>query len=132
MKGYLLDTHAFLWWVGEPERLPGKLIERLSEKEAALYLSVASCWEIQIKAGLGRLQMREDLETIVKRETDNNALQILPILFGHTLCLKELPPLHRDPFDRMLVAQAIDESLVFVSRDPAIAKYPRVDIVWDS
>jgi PIN domain nuclease of toxin-antitoxin system len=131
MRGYLLDTQAFLWWTSDPERLPGRLFTILNEPESKLLLSVASCWEMQIKIGIGKLVLAEGMERLVEREIEVNALEILPIGFTHTSELRNLPPLHKDPFDRMLIAQAKVESLALVSGDEIIKRYPDIVLLWD-
>jgi Uncharacterized protein conserved in bacteria len=131
MKGYLLDTHAFLWWTGNPSRLPERLLATLRRQDARLVLSVASTWEMMVKIGLGKLTLTEGLESVIDREVNRNALELLPIAYSHSLALAELPPLHRDPFDRMLIAQASVESLILVSRDDLVRQYPLVETIWD-
>jgi len=127
----LLDTHAFIWWTGDQSRLPQSLLEAIREPSNTVYLSVASSWEAMIKQGLGKLRFDEDWSNIIDREINQNAFLILPIKLEHTFALNRLPPLHRDPFDRMLIAQAIAEGFTLATRDPLVKQYPLVATVWD-
>ena len=118
----LLDTHAFLWWISDNRRLSERAREIIADGRNELLFSVASGWEISIKSGLGRLDVPEDLEQF-------NAFQVLPIHLSHALRTRVLPDLHRDPFDRILVSQAILEEIPLLSADPQISQYP-VEVVW--
>jgi len=132
VKAYLFDTHTFLWWSLEPEKLPDAVREMLADADARGVFSIVSSWEAQIKAGLGKLELSDPLRTIVERELVRNRWEVLPIHLRHTWSLADLPPLHRDPFDRLLIAQAKCESLALVTADPLIRAYPGVDTVWDA
>ncbi len=127
----LLDTHVFLWWSLEPDKLPSKLIHKMSSPENSIFLSVASSWESQIKIGLGKLILSESLQTIIDREIQNNDWKILPIHLKHTYRLGKLPPIHRDPFDRILIAQAMSEGLTIATKDSFIQSYKKVKTLWD-
>lgn len=127
---YLLDTHTFLWWSLEPGKIPKKVLERLKNPRNAMYLSAASSWEAQIKVGLGKLVLLESLEKIIRREITTNGWKALPVTLEHTWKLAELPPLHQDPFDRILIAQALVEGLSIVSKDPVFSAYGDVRVVW--
>ena len=131
MTAYLLDTHSFLWWSLEPDKLPSPVVEMLIDARSRVVFSVVSSWEAQIKAGLGKLELSEPLQAIIERELVRNRLEVLPIHLRHTWALADLPPLHRDPFDRLLIAQAKAESLALVTKDPWIRTYPGVETVWD-
>jgi PIN domain nuclease of toxin-antitoxin system len=115
----LLDTHAFLWWCADDARLPE--VERQAIRDGAndVFLSAASVWEMAIKQKLGRLQVPEPASAVVARL----GIARLPVTFEHAEATVVLPPLHRDPFDRLLVAQAKIEGLTVVTRDPAIRSY---------
>jgi len=126
----LLDTHAFIWWTGDQGRLPRALLEAVRQPSNTVYLSVASSWEVMIKLGLGKLRLDEDWGGIIDREIRENAFRILPVKLEHTLALARLPPLHRDPFDRMLVAQAIAEGFTLATKDPLVNQYPLVSTLW--
>ena len=125
----LIDTHAFLWLMGEPERLSHKALEACQDRENELYLSVVSAWEIKIKQGLGKLKLESPLRTIIEQQQEKNDFKILAVELKHVLALGELPPHHTDPFDRLLIAQAQIEDAYLVSSDPQFAKYP-VKLCW--
>jgi PIN domain nuclease of toxin-antitoxin system len=116
----LLDTHVFLWWLADDDRLKEAEREAIRDPENDVYLSAASIWEIVIKRGLGRLRVPEPASAAARRL----GLQPLPITFEHAEATASLPPLHGDPFDRILVAQARTETLTLVSYDKAIRAYP--------
>lgn len=125
----LLDTHAFIWMDRQPERLPPKVFEACSSGDNELFLSLASIWEMQIKLGLGKLQLGRPLRQIVEDQYANG-VAILPVKLSHLWTLADVPPVHSDPFDRMLVAQAMDEKLLFVSGDSVMTSYP-VKRFWE-
>jgi len=125
----LLDTHAFIWWDSEPAKLSPKAIALCQDRRNTLVLSVVSLWEIQIKLQLGKLKLALPLKEIVESQQQTNSVEVLPITLAHVLALENLPAHHKDPFDRLLVAQATVEGAVLVSGDPNIAKYP-VQVVW--
>ena len=125
----LLDTHTFLWWITDDSRLSKKAREIINDGHNELYLSAASGWELAIKARLGRLRLPDDLERFVLEQLTLNGIESLPVQMGHTLHVRVLPDHHRDPFDRLLVAQAHLESLPILTRDPYIARY-QVKTVW--
>ncbi|EAR23335.1 type II toxin-antitoxin system VapC family toxin [Nitrococcus mobilis] len=116
----LLDTHVLLWWLSDDPRLSAKARNLIADPANAITVSAATAWEIAIKQGLGKLMFDGDLEQAV-REQD---FQMLPITFAHTAQIGQLPEIHRDPFDRMLVAQARSENLALLSADPHVARYP--------
>lgn len=125
----LLDTHAFLWWISDDRRLSDRAKEIIGDGSNELYFSAASGWEISIKAGLGRLEIPEDLEPFIADQLSRNAIQALPIYLRHTLHTRTLPDHHRDPFDRILASQAVLEELPLLSADPLVSSYP-VEVVW--
>ena len=125
----LLDTHAFLWWITDDDRLSEKAREIISDGRNELLFSAVSGWEISIKAGLGRLELPEDLERFVVDQVSRNAFQVLPVYLSHALHVRKLPDHHRDPFDRLLVSQSILEGISLLSADPQIALYP-VEVAW--
>ena len=131
MTAYLLDTHSFLWWSLEPDKLPSPVVEMPIASRRRVVFSVVSSWDAHIKARLGKLELTEPLQTIIERELVRNRWEVLPIHLRHTWALADLPPLHRDPFDRLLIAQAKAESLALVTKDPWIRTYPGVETVWD-
>jgi PIN domain nuclease of toxin-antitoxin system len=122
----LLDTHALLWALSAPQKLPARASSLLRAPETSVFVSSASTWEIAIKASLGKL--KADLDGIVEAIRDAEFAE-LPISFAHTLRLTELPSHHRDPFDRIIVAQAIEEGLTIVTSDEALRAYD-VRVLW--
>lgn len=119
---FLLDTHAFLWYLLGNPNLGSKAKEAIDTK-TDLYFSIASLWEMSIKINVGKLQLNRSFEDLPK-ELQYLNVQILPITFEDTAFYAGLPLHHRDPFDRILVAQALNHSLVLISRDPAFDGYP--------
>jgi PIN domain nuclease of toxin-antitoxin system len=125
LSGLLLDTHALLWSVGDTERLSPAAFDAISAGVVPAYVSSASVWEIAIKRAAGKLKAPDDLlEKIAAAR-----FRALGITFEHGIMAGGLPPHHRDPFDRMLVAQAQSERLTLVTNDPRIAAYD-VPILW--
>jgi PIN domain nuclease of toxin-antitoxin system len=125
----LFDTHAFLWWHGERSRVPKQILELCEQRENAVFLSYASIWEIQIKHHLGKLELKRPLATILEIEQSENDIQLLPITLPHLLSLYNLPHHHRDPFDRLLIAQTQVEGLILISHDSVMSQYP-VQVLW--
>jgi PIN domain nuclease of toxin-antitoxin system len=125
----LLDTHTFLWWDGEPEKLSPKILAMCQDPANELILSVASLWEIQIKSRMGKIRLREPLRTLVEEQQRANGLGLLPVGAPHVFDLETLPPIHKDPFDRIIVAQARVEGLTLASRDTILNEYD-VDLIW--
>ena len=125
----LLDTRTFLWWITSDQRLSQRSIELISDGSNELLFSTASGWEIAIKAGLGRLDMPDPLDRFVTEHLFRNHIGVLPIHLSHTFQVHTLPQLHRDPFDRILIAQAQVEGLPILSSDRLFAKYDVV-VLW--
>lgn len=125
----LLDTHAFIWWANEPARLSSKALTLCQDRSNSLLLSLVSVWEMQIKHQLGKMQFRLSLAKLIEEQQQANQLEILPITLTHILGLTDLPTHHRDPFDRLLIAQAVSEGLTLISHDPHMAQYP-VQVIW--
>lgn len=125
----LLDTHVFLWWIGDDPRLSLPAREAITAADNVVFLSVASAWEISVKARLGKLTLPCDVESFLPDQIQRNAISILPIGLAHALLVSRLPIHHRDPFDRMLVAQAQAEKLTLVTADAAIRQYD-VKLCW--
>ena len=124
MTDLLLDTHTFLWWRSKPETLNVQSREAITDARL-VFVSVVSAWEAAIKIGLGRLQIPEPFESGV----EDSGFEKLPITFEQTERLVLLPPHHRDPFDRMLVVQALAEGLTLVTRDRQLQPYG-CDLIW--
>lgn len=125
----LLDTHTFLWWHGVSGKLSPKAKALCEDWSNELYISVASIWEIQIKAQAGKLKLNDPIATIIENQRNQNHFELLSISLQHVLELNMLPEYHRDPFDRILVAQAQYEKLVLVTDDSMIKQYP-VTNIW--
>ena len=119
----LFDTHVLVWAAASPERLPRELVDLISDPTNVRHFSAASVWEIAIKAQLGRPDFQHDA-SVLRLGLLQNAYAELPITGRHALAAGALPPVHRDPFDRMLVAQAAEEELILVTMDAAVAAYP--------
>ncbi len=120
---FLLDTHCWLWMQAEPERFGQRAQAVVEDRGSELFLSAASSWEIAIKYALGRLPLPEPPDEYVPGRLASSGVTALAIEHGHALRVARLPPHHRDPFDRLLVAQAQLEGLTIVTRDSEIAKY---------
>jgi len=125
----LLDTHAFLWWVADSPLLSQRAREVMSDGSNQLLLSAASAWEIAIKARLGKLTLPDTPARFVPAQLSQNAIDTLPVLVSHALHVFDLPDYHRDPFDRLLVAQSQLEHLPILTADAQIAQYA-VDVLW--
>ena len=125
----LLNTHVFLWWITDDPRLSPRAREIIADGRNRLFLSAASGWEIAIKAKLGRLQLPDEPEHFIPEQLELNAIEALPVQMVHALHVYRLPDHHRDPFDRLLVAQAPLEKLPILTADPQIARYP-VKVIW--
>ena len=128
----LLDTHAFLWWVLNDARLSSPAREVLRDAESEVFFSSASAWEIAIKARLGRSDIFEidgNPEELIPERIAANGFRVLPVDLRHALHVAALPPLHGDPFDRLLVVQAQLEHLTLLTGDLAIARYG-VPVIW--
>ncbi|MEO8461237.1 MAG: type II toxin-antitoxin system VapC family toxin [Dokdonella sp.] len=119
----LLDTHLLLWAAGQTKRLPASVRKLLADADNALLFSAASLWEITIKCALGRADFQVDARVLRRGLLDNGYVE-LPIRSDHAVALDSLPPIHKDPFDRMLVAQATVEGITLLTSDPVIARYP--------
>ncbi len=126
---YLLDTHAFVWWNIDPSKLSPLVLQLYKNKSNQLFLSKASIWEMQIKLNLGKLTLPASLSTIIRVQRRRNSIFIMPIKLSHIYNLATLPNHHKDPFDRLLISQALVENLPLITSDADIAKYA-VQTVW--
>ena len=120
---FLLDTHCWLWLQSEPGRLPEDLLETLADSTSRRYLSAASAWEIAIKYAAGKLPLPEPPALYVPERMRLSRFEALAVTHAHALAVAALPPHHRDPFDRVLVAQCRVEGLTLVTADAAIEPY---------
>ncbi len=127
----LLDTHAFLWLLFSPEKLSPTAIAACEDNENILLLSVASLWEMQVKHQLGKLEFDLPLSQIVRDQTVRGKFVVLSIDAKHVLALSKLPLHHNDPFDRLLIAQALTEGARLVTADRALRDYAaNVELLW--
>ena len=115
----LLDTHILLWWLGDPLQLDEKELRLLKDPRNTIYVSSVSAWEISIKKALGKLKAPDNLEEAI-RASD---FQVLPMTIAHATGFEKLPNYHDDPFDRMLISQALCEGLTFLTHDQRIKQY---------
>ena len=125
----LLDTQAFLWLDSDQAKLSAPARQACANPENTLWLSVASAWEMQIKTALSKLRLARPLGQIIAEQQTANGLQVLSVNLAHVLALQALPPRHKDPFDRLLIAQAKSEGWDIVSKDPEFAAYG-VPVIW--
>lgn len=124
----LLDTHTFLWAIAEEKKL-SRRAQQIYTGPNDLWLSAASVWEILIKTQAGRLPLPEPVGPYLVKKLAQNQIELLPITLDHVLGIEALPRHHRDPFDRLLIAQSIEEGWPIVTADPWFARYP-VDVIW--
>lgn len=126
---YLIDTHCWLWWNADPERLAGAAKEVIAEGGNEILFSVASAWEITIKHSLGKLTLPLPPEKYVPSRIHKNSMAVANIQLDHVLNIARLPRHHRDPFDRILISQAQVDSLTFITADERIREYD-VNLLW--
>jgi len=119
----LLDTHVFLWWMEQNPRLDAAHFEAIEDPENEVFVSAASTWETMIKAALGKVELPDGFERILPDLIHRGQIAFLPINMEHTLEIRRLPAIHRDPFDRMLIAQARVENMRLASLDQMIRQY---------
>lgn len=125
----LIDSHALLWFLQGNSQLSPTARDSIEDADNEKLVSIASCWEISIKAGLGKLRLTEPTRILLEREIPRNNLRLLSITLEHATAVESLPHHHRDPFDRLLIAQAICEGVPIVSGDAAFDAYP-VARIW--
>ncbi|HEX8597719.1 MAG TPA: type II toxin-antitoxin system VapC family toxin [Chloroflexia bacterium] len=125
----LLDTHTFIWWDSEPVRLSSRALALCEDPSNTILLSVASVWEMQIKAQLGKLKLTLRLADIIASQQQTHNVEVLPVNLSHVLALENLPEHHKDPFDRILISQALVEGATLVSRDKVFEQYA-VNVEW--
>ena len=129
MTPLLLDTHAYLWFVFDDPRLSDRAATAISDPETEPILSVGSLWEITIKRQLGKLDLGMELSTFLRRYVEQRRVTVLALELDHLMVYDQLPLLHRDPFDRLLVAQAKVLTTPIVTNDPNFRSYD-LDVVW--
>ncbi|MBX2915730.1 MAG: type II toxin-antitoxin system VapC family toxin [Cyclobacteriaceae bacterium] len=125
---YLLDTHTFLWFAQGSDQLSEKAKFCISNPDEDKFISIASFWEVAIKANLGKLQLTVSIQDLYK-QADKDGFIILPITIYHIEQLAKLELHHRDPFDRLLVSQAVVDKLILLSKDAIFSKYP-TKLLW--
>jgi PIN domain nuclease of toxin-antitoxin system len=125
----LLDTHTFIWWDSEPERLSRTAMDICDDEANTLVVSVASLWEMQIKRQLGKLTLNRSLRGLISDHVATGSVVLLPIRPADVFALDQLSSHHRDPFDRLLAAQALTEEIPLLTRDPVFGGYP-VTAIW--
>ena len=126
---YLLDTHTLLWFLEGSSDLSPTSRKIIEDKNSVVLVSLVSIWEITIKQNLGKLVLNIDLGEL-KNKLYENDFQFLPIDFEHIIGLSALPLSHRDPFDRLLISQAITENLVLISKDAIFSSYQDLNLIW--
>src|SRR5688572_16859242 len=126
---FLLDTHALLWFLREPEKLRPKVLETIEEAAAGAGVSVASLWEIAIKLSLNKLRLPKSFEELFPQSISDSGLSLMPIEPRHLAAVSKLPFHHRDPFDRLLIAQAQVAGATVVTSDGAFAAYG-IPLLW--
>lgn len=125
----LADTHAFIWSFSDTKKLPPMVAAALKNPSHQVFLSVASVWEMQIKIRLGQMVFPDTLANIIQEQQFINGIEILPVQLSHALYLENLPYHHKDPFDRLLISQAIVENMTLISADKVFSQYP-VKLLW--
>ena len=125
----LLDTHTFLWLDGSPEQLSPTALAACEDPANQLYLSVVSAWEIVIKCQARKLRLPESPSVYIPTRSAHYGIETLPVILAHVLASESLPTHHRDPFDRLLIAQAKVEDVPILTADPQIRGYP-VKVLW--
>ena len=126
---YLLDTHAFLWFVLDDKRISTTAKSIIKDSKKEIFFSAASAWEIAIKMKLNRLRIKGNLEPFIIEQLSTNNIVPLSITIYHSLYIEQLPQIHKDPFDRIIIAQSIVENLQLISTDKNIRKY-NIKVVW--
>ena len=120
----LIDTQNFIWWDMKKGSLSPQVYDFLEDEDNQLFLSIASVWEMQIKVQNGKLALQYSLPEMIRIQQETNGIQVLPISLAHVYALSELPFHHRDPFDRIIIAQARVENLILLSADEVFNQYP--------
>lgn len=129
IRSLLFDTQAFLWADADQDKLSPRAKQILASTQTPVFLSIVSIWEVQIKVMLGKMTLRANIVDIVEDHLKAGSIKLLSVQLAHVRSLQALPNLHRDPFDRMLIAQAVHENMTLISSDSQIAQYP-IPILW--
>ena len=125
----LFDTHSFIWWADDPTKLSPAALAALEDEDNRLFLSDAGIWEMQIKVQLGKMKLKLPLPDLIESQKRDNEVEILHITTEHILALDNLPFHHKDPFDRLLIAQSIVEDFTIVTFDSEFPTYP-AKLLW--
>jgi PIN domain nuclease of toxin-antitoxin system len=125
----LLDTHTFLWWVADDPQISLNAKDIISNPDNEIYFSIVSAWEIIIKVGTGKLTLSEPAEIYIPSRVASNQFETIPVQMSHILRINNLPSFHKDPFDRLLIAQSLVEDLALITVDGAITRYP-IKTIW--
>ena len=125
----LFDMHSFVWWADEPTKLSRAALAALEDETNRLFLSDVSIWEMQIKIQLGKMKLNLPLQDLIDSQQQNNEIEILPITTEHILALDGFPFHHKDPFDRLLIAQSVVEGFTIVTVDSEFPAYP-AKLLW--
>lgn len=125
----LLDTHGLLWWHDQPARLTETTYDAINDLGNDVFIRVVNGWEMQIKAQCGKLTLPEPLRVILQEGQATNGFRLLPVTIEHVYALDGFPLHHRDPFDRLLIAQAHQEGMTLVTHDPKLSPYS-VSLLW--
>ena len=126
---YLLDTHTFLWFINGDQQLSQKAKKAISNTDTTKFISIASFWEIAIKVNTGKLELDMPFQEL-KLHLYQNGFELLPITIEHTAMLCDLEIIHRDPFDRIIIAQAIADNLTLISKDGNFSSYKLLQLLW--
>jgi PIN domain nuclease of toxin-antitoxin system len=125
----LLDTHTFIWYVTDNSRLSNQVLKLINDKNNEILLSIASLWEIAIKQNLGKLSFNQPLEIFITQQLNLNDFRLLDIKISHVAFVATLPLHHRDPFDRIIIAQSVVENIPILSADKIFDAYP-IERLW--
>ena len=120
---YLIDTHCWLWWHIEPDRLASQTLELIENAETVIFFSVVSAWEIIIKYNLKKLRLPLSPSLYINKRLEISYMEVMPVHLAHVLQLEKLPDYHKDPFDRLLIAQAVTENLTVITCDHQFRQY---------
>jgi PIN domain nuclease of toxin-antitoxin system len=128
MPNYLIDTHSLIWYINSDKNITRKAVNCIENSESLSFVSIVSFWEIAVKISMGKLAITVSFDELFAL-SEKYSFIILPVTFQHTKILTSLPLIHKDPFDRMIIAQAIEEKLVIITKDNDIPDYP-VKTTW--
>lgn len=128
-QGYLLDTHCWLWWHIDPDKLGQQAFQLIEDGNNEIFFSVVSAWEITIKYTLNRIKLPFPPDSYIPKRLERSYMEVLPIHLEHALRVGQLPPYHNDPFDRLLIAQAYTEHLTVITKDALFKQY-KIETAW--